>query len=90
MATETVRAIATGNWLGDAEQLVVGLEDRLVLLDAADGRELFSAEWPGLVDLAVGDLDGDGDPELVVASGRRLTALFAPRKSQVKPEFGAK
>jgi hypothetical protein len=48
---------------------------QLVVIDPRDGTTLVRARWRGLTDLAVGDLDGDGSDELIVAAGRRVTVI---------------
>jgi thiol-disulfide isomerase/thioredoxin len=48
--------------------------DRVVVYDAG-GKVRWSATVEGVFDLEAGDLDGDGDDELLIASGKRLLAL---------------
>lgn len=50
-------------------------DERLLLVDPADGRVTFHARWPRLARVAAADLDGDGADELYVGSGRRVTVL---------------
>jgi thiol-disulfide isomerase/thioredoxin len=47
----------------------------LLVVDLAEGRVRFRAAWPGIGDLAAGDLDGDGTDELIVGAGRTVAAL---------------
>jgi hypothetical protein len=72
-----VTAAVTGSFLKDrGVQAALATDDgRLLLVDLPSGKQLFHARWPGISDLAAGDLDGDGRDELVVAAGSRLTVL---------------
>jgi len=72
-----VVAAVSGRFLpGDGRQLAVATyAGRLVLIDEATGAIQFEAIWPGVKELAGADLDGDGRDELLVASGRSVTAL---------------
>jgi hypothetical protein len=80
LGSAAVTAVTAGRVLDDEEpQLALAVEDQLVVLDLDSGRERFRAEWPGVGALAAGDLDGDGRDELIVGSGRRVTALRAVR-----------
>jgi thiol-disulfide isomerase/thioredoxin len=76
----TVIAAASGRFLADGgRQLAVATHaGRLALLDEASGQVVFDAEWAAIHDLGAADLDGDGCDELLVASGRSVTALGAP------------
>jgi hypothetical protein len=59
---------------------VAAFPNRLALARVSDGRVVWSASWEGVMDLQTGDLDGDGVAELLVASGRRVTAVrLGPR-----------
>ena len=73
----SVVASAYGHFLpGRGRQLAVATyAGHLALLDAGDGTLLFDALWTDVHDLAPVDLDGDGQDELVVASGRSVAAL---------------
>ena len=84
VAPADVTAAATGRFLGDDEdQAALALASgQLILLDLETGRPRYRAFWPDIVDLAAGDLDGDGLDELIVAAGRRLTVL---RRSGAEP-----
>jgi len=48
--------------------------DRVVVYDAG-GKVRWSATVEGVFDLGAGDLDGDGDDELLIASGKRVIAI---------------
>ena len=75
---DAVDAVLTGS----AVRMVAmaAAPNRLAVVQASDGRSVWSATWDGVIDLQIGDLDGDGADELLVASGRRVTALrFGPR-----------
>ncbi len=74
-----VLTAASGRFLeGGGRQLAVATyAGHLVLLDEATGSVMFDAAWSELHDLAAKDLDGDGRDELLVASGRSVTALGA-------------
>lgn len=48
--------------------------DRVVVYDAS-GAVRWSATVDGVFDLEAGDLDGDGDDELLIAAGKRVLAL---------------
>jgi thiol-disulfide isomerase/thioredoxin len=48
--------------------------DRVVVYDAS-GAVRWSATVDGVFDLEAGDLDGDGDDELLVSAGKRVLAL---------------
>jgi thiol-disulfide isomerase/thioredoxin len=78
-----VRAAAVGRFLEEGEtQVAVALgSEQLVLLDSETGEELYRALWPGIVDLASLDLDGDHLEELIVADSARLTALTSKTHS---------
>jgi thiol-disulfide isomerase/thioredoxin len=79
-----VTAAVTGNFLrGSSTQAALATtEGRLLLVDLETGRQIYHALWPEIVDLASGDLDGDGLDELVVASGSRLSVLTARSSSE--------
>ena len=71
-------------WLGRASELGVLIKQKLqtinqplALLDEATGAIQFEAIWPSVTELAASDLDGDGRDELLVASGRSITAVGA-------------
>jgi outer membrane protein assembly factor BamB len=48
---------------------------QVVVLDGADGRELWRAAFPGRSCVAVADLDGDGIAEVIVACGVEFSVL---------------
>jgi len=75
----TIAAVA-GDLLGSGgrEVAVASAEGELLILDAASGETRVRARWPGITDLMVRDLDGDGVDELFVAENRALTVLEAP------------
>ena len=76
---ELVASVAGRFTRAGGVEIAVATADMLIVLDATSGRERFRASWPGLTSLARGDLDGDGYDELLVGSGRRVTALGAGR-----------
>jgi hypothetical protein len=59
-----------------------GDSNHLILLDAEDGREMWagSALPAPLLALAVGDVDGDGHPEVVTLEGRYATGRAGPAR----------
>jgi hypothetical protein len=73
----TVVAAVTGRFFGEGgRQLAVATyAGHLTILDLSSGRIVFDAAWADVHDLAANDLDGDGHDELLVASGRSVTAL---------------
>jgi uncharacterized Rossmann fold enzyme len=74
-------AVATGRFLGGkARQAALATSGQLVLLDVADGAVRMRLRWPGITDLAVRDLDGDGSDDLLVAWDRSLAVLRAPAR----------
>ena len=75
----SVIAAVNGRFLaeGGSQIAVATYAGHLAVLDEPTGRMLFDAVWPGVHDLAATDLDGDGHDELLVASGRSVTALGA-------------
>lgn len=79
VAPRTVIAGVSGRFLpGTGRQLAVATyAGHVVLLDEASGGVLFDALWSDVHDLAATDLDGDDLEELLVASGRSITALGA-------------
>jgi len=64
---------------GDGTMEVIGAAYTLFVLDGEDGSEQWSVDppgsriWPGVV---VADLNGDGDPEIVVASGGGHVSVY--------------
>ncbi len=48
---------------------------QLAIVELFSGTVRFRARWPGIGALAGGDLDGDGQDELVVAAGRTIAVL---------------
>jgi hypothetical protein len=74
-----VSASAVGRFLEEeGMQIAAATESgHLVIVDHENGAELFRAEWPGIEDMAAGDLDGDGLDELILAAGSRIVALTA-------------
>ena len=81
LGPDTAVAAALGRFLpgGDRQLAVATYAGHLVLLDAANGGVLFDAVWADVHDLSAADLDGDGLDELLIASGRAVAALGAPR-----------
>jgi hypothetical protein len=79
-----VTAVVAGNFLrGSSTQAALATaEGRLLLIDLDTGRQSYHALWPEIIDLASGDLDGDGLDELIVASGSRLSVLTAGSPSE--------
>ena len=75
----SVIAAVSGRFFSDGgRQLAVATyAGHLAVLDEPSGRIVFDAAWAGVHDLAVTDLDGDGNDELLVASGHSVTALGA-------------
>jgi thiol-disulfide isomerase/thioredoxin len=75
----TVVAAASGRFFGEGgRQLAVATyAGHVTILDFSSGRVMFDATWADVHDLAASDLDGDGHDELLVASGRSVTALGA-------------
>ena len=58
-------------------------EGSLVVFDTGTGEVLWRAEWPeGIGQVIAGDLDGDGIPELVVATGKRVVVLERGRAEE--------
>jgi hypothetical protein len=81
IAPEDVQSATVGSILeGGTSQAALATQDRLLLIDLAAGDVRFHASWPGIVSVAAGDLDGDGRDELIVGSGTRVTALWAPAR----------
>ena len=78
-ATRSVTAAVLGRFLpeGGRQIAFATYAGHVALLDEASGRVVFDAVWAGVHDLGVADLDGDGRDELLVASGRSVTALGA-------------
>jgi thiol-disulfide isomerase/thioredoxin len=70
-------AAATGSFSGGGrrEVAVAGPSGHLVVAEIESGETVFLARWPGVSGLAAGDLDGDGNDELIVADGGALTVL---------------
>lgn len=75
----TVVASAVGRFLpGGGTQLAVATyAGHLALLDVKTGALLVDLVWPEIRDLDAADLDRDGRDELLVASGRTVTAVGA-------------
>jgi thiol-disulfide isomerase/thioredoxin len=74
------RFLDTTGW-----QVAVASDGQLLVLGGETGEERIRARWPGISSVAAGDLDADGRPELLVGSGRRVTALkswFGSRDAQ--------
>jgi thiol-disulfide isomerase/thioredoxin len=78
-ATRAVTAAVSGRFLpeGGRQIAIATYEGHVALLDEATGHVVFDAVWGAVHDLGVVDLDGDGRDELLVASGRSITALGA-------------
>jgi len=76
---QSIIAAVSGRFLRkDGRQLAVATHGgHLVLIDEGSGRVEFDAVWAGIHDLGATDLDDDGFDELLVASGRSVTALGA-------------
>lgn len=74
VAPEGVIAHATLR-LGERSATALGLRDgRLLLVDSA-GERLSASRWEPIADLAAVDVDGDGNDELALAHGRRVSLL---------------
>ena len=83
VAPEELVAAVVGRFTGaGGAEIAVATAHALVVFDAKSGHERFRAAWPDLTALAGADLDGDGDDELLVGSGRRVTALGGLRGPQ--------
>ena len=79
-ATRSVIASVSGAFLKDGERqiAVATYAGHVLLLDERTGRVEFDAAWAGVRDLAATDMDGDGRDELLVVSGRTVSALGIP------------
>lgn len=75
----STRAFARGRvFPGGREQAVAATDaGQLVVVELATGSVAFRARWPGIDEICVGDLDGDGIDEIAVASGKSITLLGA-------------
>jgi thiol-disulfide isomerase/thioredoxin len=79
-APAAVVAAASGRFLSrDAALVAAATGGTLILVDPAKGTTVWRARWEGIAALAPGDLDGDGNDELVVAAGRSVALLRARR-----------
>lgn len=75
----SVSAVASGRFLGtgSAQVALATASGQLVVVDTASGEARFRARWPGITELGSGDLDGDGQDELLVAADRSITVVKA-------------
>lgn len=86
----TIEAFTVANVDDDPQQEIVFLsEGRLYFYD---GRH-FIEEWRSdalyeALDIAIGDVDGDGEPDIVLGSGHVLDAKFRSLKWQNVERFG--
>jgi hypothetical protein len=80
-APRALVAAARGRFLRDARAslALASADGSLALADSATGEVRWRAHWPGIVELAAGDLvTGDGErDELIVLTAKRVTVLAA-------------
>jgi thiol-disulfide isomerase/thioredoxin len=87
VAPSSVEAVAVGKLLSSGGmQVALAFGGQLIMLDVKSGLERFRADWPQIAALAAGDLDGDGQDELFVGSGNRVTALQANPTMRLTPQ----
>ncbi len=86
----SIEALTVANTDNDRQQEIIFLsEGRLYVYDGMH----FIEEWRSDAlydarDIAVGDVDGDGEPEIVLSSGHVLDARYRSLKWQNKEPFG--
>ena len=79
-ASRAVSAMAVGRFLpGGGTQVALAADGSLTLVDLSKREIVWRARWPGIVDLAVADLDRDGRDDLVVAARQSVAVLRAKR-----------
>jgi len=77
VASDEAVALVRGRFApdGSAGLALATRSGRLLIVSVAEGRIVFEAEWPEIVALAAGDLDGDRVDELIVAVGKSFGVL---------------
>ena len=79
-ASRSAAAMAAGRFLpGGGTQVALAEGGFLTLVDLSKREIVWRARWPGIVDLAVADLDRDGKDDLVVAARQSVAVLRARR-----------
>ena len=93
VAPVSVRTGVAGRFLGsDDVQIALATEQgMLLLISPGDGAVLSRTHWPGITELAAGDLAGGGGDELALAQGKDVAVVsFFPESDNEKKSISQK
>ncbi len=88
---QTINCLTVGDSDADGQpEIILIADEKLIIMAGAEETELFrSAEDYMATDIAMADVDGDGQDEIVLNTGQVLDAKFRQLEWEFDGEFGA-